>query len=214
MWWGPGPSPTEHTQAPTSVPKPVFIWECPWLQQGALSPGHPCVSHVQLFTTLHTHWGAPRGWLMGWVSQTPLGVTVTKHKQLLEVLHQHGPFFPSPCRDDGAQPPPLPEHFSPTLRSHLTPAKPPEKRQSCVPSPLLLSLPGGLQLPHRKHLLLHKPVGKLRHKAMMAMPSLHWADLVWTTSPPTLPRVSSPPTPGHPSPSTVPCPRCVGDRLW
>lgn len=128
---------------------------------------------------------------MGWVPQTPLRATVTKHQQLLEVLHQHGPFFfPSPPRDPGTKPPLLPEHLGPTFRSHLTPANPP-RGDSCVLSLLCLSLPGGLQLPHRKHALLHNSVGKLRHKAMMAMPSLQWADLVWHYLPPPLP------FPGH-----------------
>lgn len=64
---------------------------------------------------------------------------------------------------------------------------------------VVYSFPGGLQLPHRKCLLLHKPVGKLRHGAMMAMPSLQWADLIWSCLPSLSPLPTSPPllSPGH-----------------
>lgn len=131
---GPGLSPTEHTQV---CPKASVYLGVPLAAAGGThSPGHPCVSHVQLFTALHTHRGAQRGWLMGWVSQRPLGAAVTKHQQLLEDLHQHGPFsFPSPSKDPGAKTTLLAEHLGPTLRSHPTPAKPPGGDRAVCPRP-------------------------------------------------------------------------------
>lgn len=80
-----------------------------------------------------------------------------------------------------------------------------------------------LQLPHRKHLLLHNPVGKLRHKTMMVMPSLQRAALVWhclTPCPPQgiIPSHTRTSIPQHGVPAVWErgCgdPRSLHNRIW
>lgn len=91
---------------------------------------------------------------------------------------------PSPSLSHPKSPQLSPHHgldtWVPSQGSCLPPAKPPGwgmGPRTLAPQ-LPSGLPGSLQLPRGKHLLLSKQLGKLRHKAARAVPRLQGTDLV------------------------------------
>lgn len=110
------------------------------------------------------------------------------------------------------EPPPWPGYLGPVSRVLSPPPTPRGEERGHVPWPhssLPLGLPGGLQLTHRKHLLLNNQVGKLRHKVARAVPSFWGADPVRCHLSPCLipPGWGLSPSPGHhPLPHWDPAP--------
>jgi len=71
-----------------------------------LAPAAPALPTYNYLQPPHTYPGAPRGRLVGWVPQTPMGAGASESRPLPKVLPRHSPFPSLPHPKTPAKPPP------------------------------------------------------------------------------------------------------------